>query len=82
LQAKLVHFDELYANPAVLIAEGDRALVAGTSALLARVGSPGIAETLTAACTGIVTQHERSYQARLTELVESMAQSSEWRRLP
>ncbi len=77
LQAKLVHFDELYANPAVLIAEGDRNLISGASELLARVGAPGVADTLIAACAEIVTPHERGYPTRLTELVESMAQHNE-----
>ena len=69
----LVHFDDLFSNPAFLVARGDAALLPAVATLLGKVGDPESTRALRDACAHFVTTFREPYGERLAAFVEAIA---------
>ncbi|NJO53454.1 MAG: hypothetical protein HC829_00225 [Bacteroidales bacterium] len=74
LQASLVHFEDMYDDPEVLIARGDDALIPSIDDLMRRVGEPAIGERLATSSRHFVTDFDAAYGERLTTFFNELVQ--------
>lgn len=72
LVAPLVHFEDLFHIPDVIVARGRRQLVPGLERLLNRIGDAVSAQRLRQACEFFVEPFEEPYGVRLVRFLESL----------
>jgi hypothetical protein len=70
LQKRMVHFDDLYNCSAVLMANGENALVPKLNELLAHVGDEAFAADLRAACRHFVADFDKPFSERIIDALE------------
>jgi hypothetical protein len=76
LQARHVHFEDMYNVPVILKAHGEAALIAGLKQLVARIGDGEFAGMLRASCTHFVTQSDEPFSERIVKFVENVARQT------
>jgi hypothetical protein len=72
VQAKLVHFEDMYNDPNVLMAEGEGQLIGSIAALLQMTKDANITERLARSCRRFVEPFDSPYGVRLRTLVEEL----------
>jgi hypothetical protein len=72
LQRDLVHFEDMFADPTILKANGEPELVDALAPLIARVADRQGEMELRNACGHFVSAFDRSYRERLCDLVENV----------
>ena len=73
LQKRMVHFEDLYRCPAVLMAQDVSALTEKLAELLSHVGDPVYSETLRAACRHFVAEFDAPFSERIVGFLEGVA---------
>ena len=73
LQASLVHFEDMYSNPEVLVATGDDALIGQLKILAGRMSEPAVGQRMRAAAHHFVEDFDQPYDTRLTAFVARTA---------
>jgi len=69
-EKRLVHFDDLYNCPAVLMAQDENALVPKLAELLGHVGDGAFAADLRAACRHFVAEFDEPFSERIVGVLE------------
>jgi len=73
LQKELVHFEDMFADPSILKANGESELINTLALLMEKAGEPQIETELRSACGHFVSTFDRSYRERLCDFVEEVA---------
>jgi hypothetical protein len=73
LQKGLVHFEDMFADPSILKANGEPELIDALALLMGKVGNQQVETELRKACDHFVSTFDRSYSERLCDVVEQIA---------
>jgi CDP-glycerol glycerophosphotransferase (TagB/SpsB family) len=74
LQKRMVHFEDLYATPEVLVAHGEKSLVPKLAELLGRVGDADYATALRRSCAHFVSAFDAPFSERIVGFVAAVAE--------
>lgn len=76
LQKELFHFQDMYADPEILKADGESELIETLVRLIAKVSDNKIEARLHDTCAHFVSSFDRAYPERLCDFVEDVARSA------